>query len=214
MTQRIHKRLNWPALILALVVVCLIGAQTQAVRTMFAQPTAVATLDIVRCFNSLNERDGLEAALNADIQRMIDENAELEQRVKMMEADLQDYERGSDKFKELQGELLELSVNYAAEVRFVQLHEERGRAEIVLGLYNSIRDAARQMAESRGINVVFVDDTKVPIQPGNQQEITRQISARRMVHVDPAIDITDELIEMMNREYQQRSQGPQPRGSN
>jgi len=50
--------------------------------------------------------------------------------------------------------------------------------------------------------VVFVKDYINEIRPGTEDEVERQILERRMIYVDPNIDITDELIRRMNQSFQ------------
>ncbi len=77
-------------------------------------------------------------------------------------------------------------------------------------VYTSIRAAAGQLAVERGYSVVFVDDSISPIPPGSEQEMNRQISARRMVYTSPDVDITEELISRMNAAWKNAGPAPAP----
>lgn len=206
--QSIKKRMNGMVLALVAMVLGLAGFQAYAMRTMMMAPSVIATVDIVRAFNALDERAALERDLTAELQRMTDENAQLGEAIKVLQEDLEDFAPGGDKYKERDTQLLRKVYEYQAAVSYIQLQRERRLAEITLKLYRSIRHASRRLAEARGIDIVFVDDTKVEITMGSETDITRQISARRMLYVNPQIEVTDELISLMNREYQQ---GPRNR---
>ncbi|HVP74364.1 MAG TPA: hypothetical protein VMS30_11540, partial [Phycisphaerales bacterium] len=69
-----------------------------------------------------------------------------------------------------------------------------------------IRKAAEAVAMERGYKVVFVDDSIAPIPAGTSEEMTRQISARRMVYTSSDVDITDEMIKRMNASF--KTAGP------
>ena len=63
------------------------------------------------------------------------------------------------------------------------------------GLYVKIRNAVRDISGSGGYDIVFVDDTVVRLPTDvSEAEMWRQISARRMLHTNPRIDITDQLF--------------------
>jgi len=213
MNRSFPKRINWPALLLALLVVCLLGASSSGVRRMFMSPSVVATVDIVRCFNALDERAALEATLNEQIRQMTEESKRIEQQIKDIELDLADLAPGAEAYRQKQGEQLELSRRLKTQVDLTEIHRQRQYSKIVLKLYGNIRAAAESLAKAQDIDLVFVDDTKVEIQPGNEQDISRQISARRMLYVNPEIDVTDEMIGLMNQQYQVANPGPQPRGN-
>jgi hypothetical protein len=54
------------------------------------------------------------------------------------------------------------------------------------------------MATSNGYDLVLVNDSLAEIPPGTEEELNRQISARRILFANPRIDLTDELIAYMN----------------
>jgi Skp family chaperone for outer membrane proteins len=80
------------------------------------------------------------------------------------------------------------------------------RSRTMKNLYLNIRKAAEQIAAERGFKIVFVDDSIAPIPAGTSEEMTRQISARRMVYTSPEVDITDVLIKRLNDSF--KTAGP------
>ena len=64
-----------------------------------------------------------------------------------------------------------------------------------------IKDAANTMADERGLDLILVDDSVVPI-PEDAQDILAQISSRRVLFAREQLDITNALIAEMNTAYQ------------
>jgi hypothetical protein len=57
------------------------------------------------------------------------------------------------------------------------------------------------LAKEQKIDFVFIDDTVPGINPTNLEGTMQQINGRRMLYSNPALDITDALIERMNSDF-------------
>jgi len=200
--RQMNIRRNWPIVALALALVTLIGYQAAAIRHLEQlKPAVVATVDLERVFNRIDERQEADTELTElanDLQKNIDAKV---RRINALEEELEVYEQGSDKHQETLEELSLLSLEYQADVEWSRQMIEFQRAVNLRRIYSSIREFMETEANERGIDIVFVDDTVVELPPGDEEETTRQISARRMLYTNPAIDITDEVIQRMNAEF-------------
>lgn len=74
------------------------------------------------------------------------------------------------------------------------------QAEGLKDLYAKVSSACAALAKARGYNLVISNDEEVPVR-GNTDEATRTISLKRFLYVDSGMDITDELVQYMNNEY-------------
>ncbi len=202
-----NTRTHAPVLLLIGIVLGLLAYQSQAHRpaAVIAQPTVVATVDLETVFNQLKEREARHSALQAQAQALVDKNDGLQAEIEQLQLDLEDYARGSDKFLEIEDQLLRKTFEFQAQVTFAKRITQLRNAESIKEIYLNIKKAAANLARERGIDLVFVDDTKVEIQDGDEQQINQQISARRMLYVNPAIDITQDLIAVMNGQFQARA---------
>lgn len=75
------------------------------------------------------------------------------------------------------------------------------QAEGLKELYSKITIASAALAKARGYQLVISNDDGVQVR-GNTEEATRTISLKRFLYVDPSMDITDELVQYMNNEYE------------
>lgn len=169
-------------------------------------PMVFATFDLEKTFNTLDEKKAADAALQRiaeDLKKGTDAAArELQQ----LEKDLDDLQPGTSKHREMLETLTLKSHEYQAAVEFARAKIDIEKARTMKTLYQSIKASAATLAKERGYKVIFVDDSIAPIPPGTSEEMTRQISARRMVYTSPDVDVTDELIRRMNAAF--KTAGP------
>ena len=68
-------------------------------------------------------------------------------------------------------------------------------------MYDHIRAASAKLAKKNGWDVVFVNDAAVPLPDGDNPNIMGEISSRRVLYANVEFDVTDQLIEYMNAQY-------------
>lgn len=202
------RRLNPLSIVLLAAIAALIGYQSAARRPTATPapeqapgPMLIAAFDLEKTFNSLEEKK----AADADLQRIADgmkKQTDADGKVlKTMETELEDLQAGTPKHKELMENLVLKTHEYQAQIEFFKAKIDVERARMMKQVYMNIRKAAEQLAKERGYAIVFVDDSIAPIPPGTEEEINRQISARRMVYVNPQVSVTEELISRMNNAF-------------
>ena len=202
------SQMNPLSVALMIVIAAIVGYQAAAFRPE-PQPTIpqfFATFDLERAFNNIDEK----TAADAELQRMADEmkkqtDAEGKS-LQQMEKDLEDLAAGSAKHREMMEALMLRTGEYQADVEFYRVKLDIERSRTMKNLYLNIRKAAEQIAAERGYKIVFVDDSIAPIPAGTSEDMTRQISARRMVFTSPEVDITDVLIKRLNDSF--KTAGP------
>lgn len=201
----------WNPLTAALlcVIVAIVAYQASAVRLepfpapapQNPVPTSIATFDLERTFNALEEKKAADAELKRLAEDMKKQSDVLAKGLKAMETELMDLQAGMPQHKEMMEKLAEGSHNYQAQLEFFRAKIDIDGARMMRQVYQSIRLAAEQLAKERGYTVVLVNDSISTIPPGTVEEVTRQISARRMVYASTQVDVTDELIGRMNNEF-------------
>ncbi len=209
---------HWNPLTFALlgVIVAVVAYQAGAVRPspepdpllvpQAPAPTSIATFDLEKTFNALEEKKAADNELKRLAESMKKESDNLAKGLKAMETELEDLQPGTPKHKEMMENLAEKGHNYQAQVEFFRAKMDIDGARMMRQVYQSIRLAAEQLAKERGYAVVLVNDSISPIPPGTVEEVTRQISARRMVYASPQVDVTEELISRMNNSF--KTAGP------
>jgi Skp family chaperone for outer membrane proteins len=211
--RRPSRHVHRVSIVLLALIASLLGYQSfgrRADPTQKAAPSAIATFDQEKTFASLEEKKAGAASLTAMAAELTKTNDEMAKKLKSMEQELEDLQAGTPKHKELMEKLVQSTHEYKAQIDFSNMKLDIERARMMKKVYNSIRKAAEQLAVERGYSVVFVDDSISPIPPGTEQEMNRQISARRMVYTSPDADITEELISRMNAQWKNAGPAPAP----
>lgn len=196
-------------LAVALFAVILIGTDRSAPATAaFAQttPTSIATVDLTRLLNQLDE----QRALQQDIKRL---DRDLLEKLQMrkdaiaaLQADLDPLEPGSPLFLERSGELLlaKKDVQAFEEYRFttIDLH----MALNLQKMYWKTNEAVKKLANGRFQLILYSDVLTAFRFPESSRlsrtaQVRQQIASRTMLHAEPSLDLTDELIQRMNNAY-------------
>jgi Skp family chaperone for outer membrane proteins len=118
-----------------------------------------------------------------------------------MEADLEDYPSGSDKYKEAVKKYTMEALELQGYVQFQQDRQQRRSQSVIFGLYEKIKLAAQRLADEQGYDIILVNDSVVAI-PENAENVIREISSRRVLFAREQMDITVQLIQSMNADHQ------------
>jgi Skp family chaperone for outer membrane proteins len=197
-----RNKLNLPMLVLATAFVCLAGYQTMALRELARlQPAVIATVDLERIFNRLDERTAEDAALTnmanelqADINARAAALEELNEESKI-------YTPGTDQHQEVISQLALQTHELRAFIEWGHRRIEVKKSASLRRIYNSIKASVEREAREKGYDIVFVNDSIQPIAPSDEMETPRQITARRMLYSNPQLDVTQDVISRMNREF-------------
>ncbi len=170
-------------------------------RFVTLEPTVMAFVDIQNVFNSLEERAKLFSDSEAFSTQLQDEVITKRHKITDIDGEIELYKEGSSKRKELvqkqKLDTLEYDVFIACCKSKLQRFEARG----IRSMYDHIREASAKLAKKNGWDVVFVNDAAVPLPDGDNPNIMGEISSRRVLYANVEIDVTDQLIEYMNAQY-------------
>lgn len=170
---------------------------------MAPAPTRVATVDLVKVIERLNERSDWEVQITALGKKVQDDftakRKSVEELAKTMETVATDQERMGirDKlaFEQLQLEQWE---------RIKKIEVDRERALMWQSMYRNVRAESQKLADAEGWDVILVNDgvtdiqlqrdSKTPLEAQAQEQIVR----RRVLFAAKSIDVTDQLVVRMN----------------
>jgi len=202
-----RARLNWPALVLGILLVWTLGYQTYALQNTRFEPSVIGTIDIERLYNSLKVRENAESELQARAEQLQTQIEQRESEIKRLEEDLNIFEPGSEQYRKALEQYSLKSLRHRARVEADRRILGAQRALKLRQIYREIKSAVAQYAKENGIDVVFVNDSISAIPEANEQETMRQISARRMLYADEQVDLTQTIINRMNNQFHADNQG-------
>lgn len=194
---------QWPVYVLLMCLVGMFAYQTYAMRSMREMvqvPQAIAgTVDIPRLFNQMNFKAEADAELQALANKLDAEAKRKRDQIEQLQADLELLESDGAAAKAAEVELLQATFEFELQVQYAQNKLENEKAKSLKRIYKHIREAAAAVADKHGVNVVMVDDSVGDIRGSTEAEVNREISARRLLYADQSVDITDLVLEELNR---------------
>jgi Skp family chaperone for outer membrane proteins len=182
--------------------VAVASQQAGANARMAPAPTRVATIDLVKVIERLNERSDWEVQITNITKKVQEEFAArrkgLEELARQLEAASEAERQGlRDKlaFEQLQFEQWE---------RIKKVEVDRERALMWQSMYRNVRAESQKLADAEGWDVVMVNDgvTEIQLQRGDkvplEQQAQEQIVRRRILFAAKSTDVTDQLVVRMN----------------
>ena len=162
------------------------------------QPAVIAFVDLEKVFNSLESRETSEARMVKMAQDMEAKTSTMREELELLQAELESLEPGSSAMADMNDRVVSVAGRLRAYQKYATLLLEREQANDLRDTYDSIRDSAASYSVKEGIDVVLLNDSIPTIDPSDSARTLQQISARRILYAGSELDITDELIAMMN----------------
>ena len=169
-----------------------------------APGTAMAVCDIHRAYQAYKRVVDLKAKLTDDRDRIQAEVTDLNRQAKNMQDELaaSGFLSGSPEFEQKRREILKKSLETKNFADLSQNELRRQDMRIVETSYQDVYKAVEKIAAKNGILLVLVKDD-IPGASRNYEELIPKIYYRRHVlFADASINITDEVIEQLNADYQ------------
>jgi Skp family chaperone for outer membrane proteins len=208
------KSLNVSSILLIALLLALIGYQAIGERPIRKQSAIVATVDLQRVFDGLEQRNDAVRKLqqmHADFQA---ERKEREGRINAMRDELRELVRAAGQNQPLPAEAQRLEeqmvlkhLRYQAWMRFMNDKFDVEYSLMLQDLFRTVRNAASTMADIEGYDLILLDDSKeeLMVNPESRQtreaQIRQQMTARSILYARDAIDVTADLVERMNNEF-------------
>jgi len=170
-------------------------------RFVTLEPTVMAFVDIQNVFNSLEERAKLFSDSEAFATQLQDEVITRRHKITDIDSEIELYKTGSSKRKELEQKQKLDTLEYDVFIDCCKSKLQRFEARGIRSMYDHIREASAKLAKKNGWDVVFVNDAAVPLPDGDNPNIMGEISSRRVLYANVEFDVTDQLIEYMNAQY-------------
>lgn len=169
-----------------------------------AQPTAIATVDIMDIIDGLNERTVLEKQLDDRMAARQSKLDEVVNELKVLDADIQMLAENNDARREKIAEALEKQAAAQARREALSQIASIDMGTVMAGLYGKIEIAIESIADREGYDIVLFDDSSFEVPSDGDKtnaEIVRAIITKSVIYRSDTIDITQQVITLMNNEY-------------
>ena len=200
-TRSIHPMIPVLCMLLA-VFVWQAGANNASNARPPAQPTAVATVDIVTIFDQLDELKSLETELENRKNSRQAQLDEVKNQLRTISADLETLKNGTDEYKEKVREAMEMQAVIQARGEALNQILSIDRGAMTRDLYTKVSDAVNRIAEREGYDIVLFDDSTFTV-PENApyQDVFRSIITKSVLYRHDGVDITSQVVSLLNSEF-------------
>jgi len=165
----------------------------------------VATIDLNKVLESMDERAEREKELQSLVATLEGDLKKLADRGKAVEADLQVLPQGTPEWRAKRDEAVMLAAELQAKREASQAIALDRQKRLQLDLFAKIREASARYAEREGFMLVLNSDSAAVIPDNaNDQQVQGAILGRRVIFSSPANDISEGVARMMNTEFKGR----------
>lgn len=178
-----------------------LGYGASAVRHVAPKPVAVATVDLEKIFENLRELSAEQGRLQNVGKQMDVENESRFNKLKQMQEEFDLTPKDSPRLTQIEEALVNATIEYQAWKEFQLRRIDREKALVLEKVYNSVKRSLAAYAQQHGYDIVMLNDSIKPLVRGTEQSVQQQISARRLLYTNPALDITGEVLTKMNNEF-------------
>ena len=186
----------------ALLLSAALGQTAQPARP--ATHNALAVINIIKVFGSLNEKIQDDADIEAMTKKVNDEKTKRETELDNLQSQLKGntlFNTDSPEFMKLQDTALTKSYELDSYLRASEARLKMQQRLKTVQLYRAINAAVQQFAENNGIGMVLVADDMDFSHADSTEAVQQRIALRKVVYAHPDFDITQKVIEKMNADF-------------
>jgi Skp family chaperone for outer membrane proteins len=169
---------------------------------MQAEPTAVAVVNVQKVFNSLKEKQDIEAELKQRAQSLQSNEKEKRQKIQQMKSNLDVLKPGTSEYQQQEQKLERAVVDLKAWAQYKQQKMKRTRGVKMESLYRKTTDTAGNVAEDNGFDLVLYDEGSADLNYQSSKQLSTMIQMRKVLWSNDKLNITDQVIQRMNNQYQ------------
>ncbi len=171
--------------------------------TAAAKPTRVAVCDIATVFNSYQKAKDLNAEFTRKREAIAAEDKKRINVIKQLEEMLKGLEPGSKIYEQKSAELQELALKQSVWRKIQEQTAMRWHRRLTEEMYREVLAAVEAVAKQRGCDLVIYRED-VPIASKTTTELLNKIAQRKCLYHNPAIDLTDAVLQWANHKYANR----------
>lgn len=164
-----------------------------------ALPTKIGLVDVARVFRESNEFNDMRARLTQDFEKSRAEAAVIAQKAKKGQEEIALLKKGSPEYLKVEAELAKLSSEFETLQKLTQANSLRRDAEIHEQIYRQTTEVIGLYAKHFNYTLVLRFNSD-PLDGDNPQKLANGLT-KMVVYHQPQDDITEAVIEYMNRRY-------------
>ena len=168
-------------------------------------PTTVAMVDMLHLFSSLKEKEAIEAGLADLVSNVQFVDQTWAKRVREYDLDLSLLAEGTNAYieKKRQAEAARIEREVALGAAKTRLNRKRG--DLLKGLYSKMIEGIGRVSEENGYDMVVFKENDPDY--GKSRNFIDAVTGRMVVQGTDSVDLTEQVIRLMNREFERGPTG-------
>lgn len=184
---------------LAVLVIGLVGVNAQGV--LNGEPTSVGVIDLGNLYDSLREKEQIDAELQTIRTRLTTENTDRQKELERLKQDLDMLVAGTPPYADAQDTYEETALDYQVWIQYEQRKLAREANLQIQKLQKGLDEAIGVVAEAQGVDIVLYN--KQSLRLGNNAQGQPQTANINVVAWSGKnVDITDAVAQHMNNTFE------------
>jgi Skp family chaperone for outer membrane proteins len=192
------KRISGAVVVLAVVVVGALLARVNHAQTPAgAAAMPVGVVDLVKVFNEFEQTKALNTELDRYKQRLSDEQQKREEQLSVERQTLQGFAPDTAEYRKRSAALKKLIIEYQAWLATERevLKDEHGRW--IERTYQMVTQSIAEVARRKGLQLALTRE-ELETDVDDAEVLKKQILNRKVIYYDPMLDITDDVLVILN----------------
>jgi len=185
-------------------VVTVVWTRTHAQQPRVVAPVArVAVCDVGEIFNGYQRRGDLNTLFENKRKAANTEDEKKIARIKQLQGVLENLAANTKEYTQKLEELEKATIERQIWRQFTEQKFTREHRLLMQELYSEVLAAIGDTARAKGYDLVMYKD-QIEVQSKTTSELLGKIAQRKCLYVNPAIDITKPVLQLLNQRYAAR----------
>ena len=172
----------------------------------------VGMVDIVRVMNHYERTKDASADLQVEQAKLKATSEPRVQKIEELRNQRDGFNKGTEEWKRLDEQAMKAEIQLRTELAFEQAKIEKRHQDILLQMYDEIRAVVAQVAEARGLDLVFtksfLDPPQIDLQEARGlEDLKSRIVGQRLIFPGETHNITDDVVKRLNDRYKATKTG-------
>lgn len=196
--MHVKRNLLITAAALAVLVVGLVGVNAQGV--LSGEPTVVAVVDLANLYDSLKEKQQIDAELGTIRTRLTQEREDRQKDIAQKQQDLDMLVPGTPPYADAQEVYERAALDYQVWIQYEQRKLTRETNIQVKKLNKNLEAAIEVVAETQDVGVVLYKQQSLRLGTNAQGRI-QSVNINIVAWASHTVDITDQVVRHMNNTF-------------
>jgi len=180
------------------------GADAAPASDIPQRPPRIAVVNLNSILNGIEEKKAALEELDKLRKEKTSSLSELEEQIQNMTKKLNLLEPSGDEYKSTQRKLIEINTDYKAKGEAAKAELINRQTDIIREFYFRIAAEVTAYAKEKDLDMVFTVQPAEEIERAGYRELQPVIALRKIIYYRGEFDVTDRIIERLNKSYQQK----------